>query len=291
MRRLVYLGFFVFVFAALAGQLALTVSEIGLMLRSGYSSSAIMQELSKRHFADAIDETKETTLVKAGASAELIASLKSGIYSLSPEKIAAVQQEMASQEQRHAEQAEATRKSEAAYQARLIRERSAKPTNLNAGGTDAVLQFLKNDLVQLHNGTVAHADETALASKKLIAFYFSAEWCGPCRKFTPQLVDYYKRVAPDHPEFEVVFYSRDRSLFAMEKYMQEQNMPWLAIDYSKLKEKEALAKSAGNGIPSLVLVDSTGKVISSSQDVGPQKVLADIDAIFAGKGPARVAAR
>ena len=291
MRRLVYLGFFVFVFAALAGQLALTVSEIGLMLRSGYSSSAIMQELSKRHFADAIDETKEKTLIKAGASAELIASLKSGIYSLSPEKIAAVQQEMASQEQRHAEQAEATRKSEAAYQARLIRERSAKPTNLNAGGTDAVSQFLKNDLVQLHNGTVAHADETALASKKLIAFYFSAEWCGPCRKFTPQLVDYYKRVAPDHPEFEVVFYSRDRSLFAMEKYMQEQNMPWLAIDYSKLKEKEALAKSAGNGIPSLVLVDSTGKVISSSQDVGPQKVLADIDAIFAGKGPARVAAR
>ena len=291
MRCWIYLSFTLLVFAGQAGQLPLTVSEIGLMLRSGYSSSAIMQELSKRHFADAIDETKETTLVKAGASAELIASLKSGIYSLSPEKIAAVQQEMASQEQRHAEQAEATRKSEAAYQARLIRERSAKPTNLNAGGTDAVLQFLKNDLVQLHNGTVAHADETALASKKLIAFYFSAEWCGPCRKFTPQLVEYYKRVAPDHPEFEVVFYSRDRSLFAMEKYMQEQNMPWLAIDYSKLKEKEALAKSAGNGIPSLVLVDSTGKVISSSQDVGPQKVLADIDAIFAGKGPARVAAR
>jgi hypothetical protein len=72
--------------------------------------------------------------------------------------------------------------------------------------------------------------------------------------------------------------------------MQEQNMPWLAIDYSKLKEKEVLAKSAGNGIPSLVLVDSTGKVISSSQDVGPQKVLADLDAIFAGKAPPRVAA-
>jgi hypothetical protein len=30
-------------------------------------------------------------------------------------------------------------------------------------------------------------------------------------------------------------------------------------------------------------------VISSSQNVGPQKVLADLDAIFAGKGPVRVA--
>jgi nucleoredoxin len=289
MRRWVYLGFALFVFVIQAGQLPLTVNEIGLMLRSGYSSNALMQELSTRHFADTVDEAKEKTLVKAGASGELIAALKSGIYSLSPEKTAAMQEQMAAAEQRRTEQAEAARKSEAAYEARLIRERSAKPTNLNAGGTDAVLQFLKEDLVQLHNGTVAHADETALANKKLIAFYFSAEWCVPCRKFTPQLVEYYKRVAPDHPEFEVVFYSRDRSLFAMEKYMQEQNMPWLAIDYSKLKEKEVLTKSAGNGIPSLVLVDSTGKVISSSQDVGPQKVLTDLDAIFAGKAPVRVA--
>jgi nucleoredoxin len=289
MRRWLYLGFALLVVATHAGQLPLTVSEIGLMLRSGYSSNALMQELSTRHFADTVDEAKEQTLVKAGASEELIAALKSGTYSLSPEKTAAIQEQMAAAEQRRTEQAEAARKSEATYEARLIRERSAKSTNLNAGGTDAVLQFLKDDLVQLHNGTVAHADETALANKKLIAFYFSAEWCGPCRKFTPQLVDYYKRLAPDHPEFEVVFYSRDRSLFAMQKYMQEQNMPWLAIDYSKLKEKEVLAKSAGNGIPSLVLVDSTGKVISSSQDVGPQKVLTDLDAIFAGKTPARVA--
>ena len=70
-------------------------------------------------------------------------------------------------------------------------------------------------------------------------------------------------------------------------------MPWPAIDFSKLKEKEILAKNAGNGIPSLVLVDSTGKVISSSQsgdqNLGPEKVLADLDAIFSGKLPGRVA--
>ena len=272
-----------------AGQLPLTVSEIGLMLRSGYSSNSLMHELSTRHFADTVDQAKETTLVKAGASAELITALKSGVYSLSAEKTAAIQEQLAAEAQHRAEQAEAARKSDTAYQAEILRRRTAKPTSINAGSTAAVSEFLKGDLVQLHNGAVAHADETALANKKLIAFYFSAEWCGPCRKFTPQLVEYYKRVAPDHPEFEVVFYSRDRSLFAMEKYMQEQNMPWLAIDYSKLKEKEGLAKSAGNGIPSLVLVDSTGKVISSSQDVGPQKVLTDLDAILAGKAPARVA--
>src|SRR5437867_13137500 len=126
MRRWVYLGCALLVFAVQAGQLPLTVNEIGLMLRSGYSSNSLMQELSTRHFADTVDEAKEKTLVKAGASAELIVALKSGIYSLSPEKAAAVQQQIVAEEQRRAEQSEASRKSEAAYQSRVVRERSAR---------------------------------------------------------------------------------------------------------------------------------------------------------------------
>lgn len=295
MRRWVYLGFWLFVFGMQAGKLPLTLSEISLMLRSGYSSNSVMEELSKRHFADSLDDTNEQALVKAGASSELIAALKSGIYSLSPEKTAAVQAQIAAEAQHRADQAEAARRSDAAYQADVLRKRTARPTNLNAGATATISEFLKGDLVQIRNGEPVHADETALANKKLIAFYFSAEWCGPCRKFTPQLVDYYKRVAPEHPEFEIVFYSNDRSLYAMEKYMRDENMPWLAIDFSKLKDKEVLQKNAGNGIPSLVLVDSTGNVISSSyssgQYLGPQKVLSDLDAIFAGKAPARLAAQ
>lgn len=294
MRRCFFLSFSLFVFAIQAGQLPLTVSEISLMLRSGYSSNSLSQELSRRHFADTIDETKEQTLVKAGASAELIASLKSGMYSLSPEKAAVVQQQIAAEEQRRAEQAEAARKSEAAFQAKIVRERSSKsPSNVPDANLGTVSDFLKGDLVQVRNGAPARVDDAAIANKKLIAFYFSAQWCGPCRKFTPQLINYYKRVAPEHPEFEIIFYSMDRSPFAMEKYMREENMPWPAIDYAKLKGKEVLSKNAGSGIPSLVLVDSTGKVISStyagSEYLGPQHVLADLDAIFAGKAPARLA--
>jgi nucleoredoxin len=288
MRRWVYLGCALLVFAVRAGQLPLTVNEIGLMLRSGYSSNSLMQELSTRHFADTVDEAKEKTLVKAGASTDLIAALKSGIYSLSPEKTAAVQEKIAAEEGRRAEQAEASRKLDARFQAQVVRERSAKSPRVDSS-LGLISEFLKGDIVQYRNGGLVHVDDAVLANKKLIAFYFSAHWCGPCRKFTPQLVEYYNRVVAEHPEFEIVFYSHDRSPADFESYVREANMPWPAIDFAKLKGKEALTKNAGNGIPSLVLVDASGNVISSSQNVGPQKVLADLDAIFAGKGPVRVA--
>jgi nucleoredoxin len=295
MRRWVYLVFALFVLATHAGPLPLTVSELSLMLRSGYSSSSLIQELSQRHFVDTLDEAKEKTLINAGASQELIAALKSGAYSLSADKTAAVLQQMDAEAQRRAQQVDASRKAQARYEAQIIRERTATPKlDLNTGSSDAVAQFLKGDLVQFRNGCVVRAEETALEKKKLIAFYFSAHWCGPCRKFTPQLVDYYKRVAPEHQEFEIVFFSEDKSQYAFETYMRETNMPWLAIDYARVKSKDALAKIAGNGIPSLVVVDSSGKVISStysgSQYLGPEKVLADLDAIFAGKPPGRFAA-
>lgn len=253
-----------------------------------------MKELSTRRFVDVLDEGKEKTLMDAGASQELIAALKNGSYSLSADKTAAVLERMEDEAQRHAKQAQAARASEAAYQAETIRKRTAKSATINSGSTAAISEFLKGDLFQIKSGSLVPVDETALANKKLIAFYFSAEWCGPCRKFTPQLVAYYNRVAPEHPEFEIVFFSSDRSQYAMEKYMHDENMPWLAINFSKLGEKTALKKDAGNGIPSLVLVDSDGNLISSSyangQYRGPQRVLTDLDNIFAGKPPPRVAA-
>ena len=158
------------------------------------------------------------------------------------------------------------------------------------GDARATGDFLKGSLVHLHNGSVVPADEEGIEKKKLIAYYFSAHWCAPCRKFTPELVDYYNRVSAQHPEFEIVFYSCDKTAADMENYMREANMPWPAIEYSQRESKNALLKAAGSGIPSLVLVESTGKLISASYDGsnyrGPKKVLEDLDAIFAGTSSA-----
>ena len=277
--------FLLSILVARATQLPLTIKEISLMLRSGYSSNALMQELSTRHFAEKLDVEKEKTLIQVGASAELIAALKSGTYSLSPEQMTLAQRQIADQTKRRAAEAARSRQFDSLYQSQIARERAA--AQLQAPNANAIRELVKGDLVSLRNGALGHFDDEELEKKKLIALYFSAHWCAPCRKFTPELVDYYNRVATQHPEFEIVFVSFDKSQFAMETYMREANMPWPAIDFPKLGGKEAIRKYAGAGIPCLVLVDATGKVVSSTyagaQYRGPAKVLGDLDAIFAGK--------
>ena len=50
--------------------------------------------------------------------------------------------------------------------------------------------MLKGQQLLRKNGEVVNADEV-LAEKKIIAYYFSAHWCPPCRNFTPILADFY----------------------------------------------------------------------------------------------------
>jgi nucleoredoxin len=208
------------------------------------------------------------------------------------QEVARVQEQMASAANRKAAEAERSQKFDTLYQSQLARERGARSSQVV--GPKVIYDALKGDLVHFSNGGVVHAEDESLANKKLIAIYFSAHWCGPCRKFTPELVEYYNRVAPQHPEFELIFFSCDRSAYAMQTYMRETNMPWPALDYQKRESKEAIKKYAGSGIPCLVLVDSSGKIISDSyagtQYLGPGKVLADLDAIFAKGGADHLAA-
>jgi nucleoredoxin len=287
-RALPLLCLFVFCGLARGGQLPMNSKEIGLMLRSGYSSPTVLRELSKRHFADTLDAEKESLLLKAGATDELVAALKNGTYTLSPKEAA----ELAKSAARPTGPAAA----QGVHASGLV----SPPPSLTAGrtgtqpgaGVNALYSALKGDLVKFY-GSVIHADDEAVAGKKLIALYFSAHWCPPCRKFTPQLVDFYNRMAPQHPEFEIVFVSYDRTAADMEMYMRETGMPWPAVAFDKIPGKEAIKKYAGSGIPCLVLIDSAGKVLSDSfagtQYVGPQKVLADTTAILSGGADAHLA--
>jgi nucleoredoxin len=282
-RLLIFVVFCSFALVLRAELSPLTTNDVSLMLRTGYSSKSVLSELAKRKFADTIDAAKETQLISAGAAPELVLALKSGSFTLSAAEIARAQERKTAEANRRAAAAEKSREFNTLYQSRLAQQRETNAVKQKVDG-HVIYELIKGDLVYWHNGTVARFDDAALENKKLYLLYFSAHWCQPCRIFTPGLVNYYNDAAPKHPEFELVFVSRDKSPFGMETYMHETNMPWPALDYKKIPNKDGINKYAGKGIPDLVLVDASGKVLATSFDgdqyVGPARVLGVLDAIL-----------
>ncbi len=276
----------------MAATLPLTTSDISLMLRSGYSMPTIEAELATRHFADQLDEGKRNQLIKAGATTELLDAIESGNFSVPKDELEKSRRKMDEQAAERALMAERAKRNDTLYQNQLIKQRARVVAH---GSADAIAGAAKGNLVRLQNGNLVSCYDEELAPKQIYGLYFSAHWCPPCRKFTPQLVAYYNQIAHDHPEFEIIFVSADKSAEDMATYMRESSMPWPAIEYGKLANVPALQKYAGRGIPDLVIVDASGKVLADSfvggKYVGPGKVLDDLSAIFArGGGSPQVAA-
>ncbi|AWI09547.1 thioredoxin-like domain-containing protein [Ereboglobus luteus] len=108
-------------------------------------------------------------------------------------------------------------------------------------------------------------DPATLKTKKYLFVYYSAHWCPPCRKFTPKLVEFYNKNHANG-DFDLIFVSSDKGQREMNDYMKGEKMPWIGL---KLDSKPARALKKlrrGTGIPCLILIDETGKVISQSYD-------------------------
>ncbi len=162
---------------------------------------------------------------------------------------------------------------------------ASSPTPL--ASTNKVADRLNGKLVVYNGRGLEPFDASALKGKKYLAVYFSASWCGPCREFTPRLVDWYKQQA-QHDKFEVIFVSRDNSKEDMIEYMKQDAMPWPALSFAKANQGSSpLEKYEGHGIPCLVIVDRDGKVLSHSykgeEYVGPSKVIKDLQGLLAAE--------
>jgi nucleoredoxin len=285
-RSLVFLIVFSFALAALAGPQPLALKDISLMLRSGYATTDVLREISQRRVIEKLDPATRSSFEQIGASAELIDVLEKGSFKVD---------DATAQEAREAAAAEAASREQEAEKAfrtatQILREQRARAAARPQNSGAPIFGAFKDKLVVCHDGTITPADPTALENKKLVAFYFSAHWCAPCRKFTPELVDYYNRVASQHPEFQLIFVSLDRSRYSWEIYQRENKMPWLALDYDRLAEFAPLKELGGESIPSLLVIDDTGHVVASSYEgekyIGPQNALATLDKIFAGNNSA-----
>jgi thiol-disulfide isomerase/thioredoxin len=96
---------------------------------------------------------------------------------------------------------------------------------------------------------------------KTIGLYFSAHWCGPCKAFTPKLIEFRNKIAKD---FEVVFISSDRDETAMFNYMKESGMSWPALPFNSDKKGELSKLFQVRGIPSLVVLNDKGVLVSTT---------------------------
>jgi thiol-disulfide isomerase/thioredoxin len=109
---------------------------------------------------------------------------------------------------------------------------------------------LAGKLVEVNGKFTQPLRAPATVVPKYIALYYGAGWCGPCHKFTPDLVAFYNDLRPKYSDFQVIFMSRDTSAAEMTNYMVEMKMPWPALRYDAVKWSP-LNKYCGPGIPCL----------------------------------------
>jgi thiol-disulfide isomerase/thioredoxin len=131
--------------------------------------------------------------------------------------------------------------------------------------THFFVKHLGSELLAKYNGaTVRSSTAAVLGNTKLVAFYFSASWCMPCRTFSPMLAEMYthlKEKIPTHG-LEIVFVSSDRDANGFNAYYS--SMPWLSIPFETLPAyKQLLGTKYGvRGIPALVVLDAmSGQVV------------------------------
>ncbi|CAE7434388.1 nxn [Symbiodinium sp. CCMP2456] len=104
-------------------------------------------------------------------------------------------------------------------------------------------------------------DVQQLTASDVIALYFSAHWCPPCRGFTPLLKKFNDTLQSlGEQSLRIIFVSSDNSEKEMWQYMYESHGDWLALKYDCKELKDRLSRQFQvSGIPALIILDSLGR--------------------------------
>jgi len=117
----------------------------------------------------------------------------------------------------------------------------------------------------LHKSTKRSATLSATVGQApLVAIYFSAQWCGPCRAFTPRLRAFVDALAEEGVELPVVFGSSDRDETSFARHFE--TVPWHAFPYGDARVDELKQRFGASFIPWLVILDAEGNVIANEAD-------------------------
>ena len=130
-----------------------------------------------------------------------------------------------------------------------------------------VARALRKRLQILQGEKLVPFDYAQRPEPEFYLVYFSAHWCGPCRRFTPKLRETYQHLRT-HPavadRFELIFISSDENVHEQRHYAQEAAMPWPMVKFNDLGSVGILERLQGNGIPCLVVVNRQGQILFHS---------------------------
>jgi nucleoredoxin len=122
-----------------------------------------------------------------------------------------------------------------------------------------LLTLLGDALLRPEGGVMEPAD--ALKDVEVLALYFSASWCPPCVATTPLLASAYKQLRARGKGLQLVLVPQDRTEDEFDEYRAK--MPWPALPFGGLLPALLAHVYRVQSIPSLVLLDSTGRLIST----------------------------
>lgn len=152
-------------------------------------------------------------------------------------------------------------------------EAPALPT-APAEPTPALQEFFGTDLLT-HEGQPANLADL---NGKIIALYFSASWCPPCRAFTPRLVELAEQLQAEGKPFAIVLVGCDQSKAKSLDYMSSHHMTGYLVPPEAPANIALTTRYHVHGIPYLVIVDDTGSTLDPAARATVQSASAPAEA-------------
>eukprot|EP00612_Vaucheria_litorea_P000219 CAMPEP_0171452890 /NCGR_PEP_ID=MMETSP0945-20130129/818_1 /TAXON_ID=109269 /ORGANISM="Vaucheria litorea, Strain CCMP2940" /LENGTH=321 /DNA_ID=CAMNT_0011977649 /DNA_START=613 /DNA_END=1578 /DNA_ORIENTATION=+ len=95
---------------------------------------------------------------------------------------------------------------------------------------------------------------------KVLGLYFSADWCAPCKQFTPILKETYEALKAQGKNLEIIYIGSDKEEKEHSEYSK--TMPWLSIPFKSRHRGIVQQILDIRALPSLLLFDENSKVIT-----------------------------